>query len=68
MKQRNRNPNSDLGRAPVEGIARGAVIRLRVTDYTKDAWTERARLRGLSLSDWIRAMCERENTSESDDI
>lgn len=63
MRQRNRNPNSDLGRAPVEGIARGAIIRLRVTDYTKDSWTERARLRGLSLSDWIRAMCEREDGS-----
>lgn len=66
MRQRNRHPNSDTGRAPVEGIARGAVIRLRVTDCTKDAWAERARLRGLSLSDWIRAMCERENTNESD--
>jgi hypothetical protein len=60
MRQRNRNPNSDLGRAPVEGVARDTVINMRVTDSTKALWIRRAHARGLSLSDWIRAMCERE--------
>jgi hypothetical protein len=48
-----------MGRPPDRGVAANVLIAFRVTEQERNAYQSAADASGLSLSDWIRKLCER---------